>query len=324
MHKISKIDLIGGLGFIGSRLANRLYLSKNYHISIIDKVTPHNLSTSCKLADVRNIDQLMDSLSHGSIVINLAAEHFDNVLPESLYYDVNVIGAKNICDAASSKGINKIIFTSSVAVYGLQNNGVDERCELKPYNAYGRSKALAEQIFIQWQLHDPTVRSLTIIRPTVVFGEGNRGNFYNLIKAIASKKFIMIGSGKNIKSIAYVENIAAYIEYSISHGPGIHIRNYIDNPNYTIKELVYTIASHLNLKPKNNFHVPIFVGLLIGYFFDFLSYTFNKKFPISAIRIKKFTSNTYFKSINLEANFKQPHNINDSIRRTVLNEINKK
>ena len=324
MHDISKIDLIGGLGFIGSRLASRLYLSKSYHLSIIDKATSTNSVVACKVADVRNLHQLMDTLSSGGIVINLAAEHLDNVIPESLYYDVNVVGAKNICDTASSKGINKIIFTSSVAVYGLQNNGVDERGVVMPFNAYGRSKALAEQIFIQWQLLDPTVRSLTIIRPTVVFGEGNRGNFFNLIKAIANNRFIMIGSGENIKSIAYVENIAAYIEFAISHGPGIHVRNYVDNPSYTTKELVQYISSALNLRSNTNFYIPYLVGLWVGYFFDVLSLITKLKFPISAIRIKKFTSNSFFKSINLEKNFKQPINIIDSIRRTIDYEFSRK
>jgi GlcNAc-P-P-Und epimerase len=47
---------------------------------------------------------------------------------------------------------------------------------------------------------DPRSRNLIIVRPTVIFGEANHGNVYNLLKQIASGKFIMFGDGKNRKS----------------------------------------------------------------------------------------------------------------------------
>ena len=141
--------------------------------------------------------------------------HRDDVKPITLYDDVNVQGARNICDAADKHNINKIIFTSSVAVYGFAPLNTGEDGDTNFFNDYGRTKYLAEQIFKEWQLKDSKNRSLVIVRPTVIFGEGNRGNVFNLLNQIASKKFIMFGSGKNIKSMAYVENVAAFLEYSI-------------------------------------------------------------------------------------------------------------
>ena len=52
--------------------------------------------------------------------------------------------------------------------------------------------------------------SLIIVRPTVIFGEGNRGNVYNLFKQIASNKFLMVGDGNNKKSLAYIGNVVAF------------------------------------------------------------------------------------------------------------------
>ena len=83
---------------------------------------------------------------------------------------------------------------------------------------------------------DPQNRSLVIIRPTAVFGEENRGNVYNLLKQINSKNFIMIGNGKNKKSIAYVRNVADFIIFSTKLNSGIHIYNYIDKPDLTMNE----------------------------------------------------------------------------------------
>ena len=58
-------------------------------------------------------------------------------------------------------------------------------------------------------------RTLVIVRPTVVFGEYNRGNVYNLLKQIASRKFIIIGDGNNIKSMAYVQNVYDFLLFSL-------------------------------------------------------------------------------------------------------------
>ena len=61
--------------------------------------------------------ETFDQIDGSKCIINLAAEHKDNVLPVSKYDDVNVRGAKNVCDAATKFGIDTIIFTSSVAMW---------------------------------------------------------------------------------------------------------------------------------------------------------------------------------------------------------------
>ena len=134
-----------------------------------------------------------------STIINLAAVHRDDVRPLSRYDDVNVQGAKNICEAARKHEINQIIFTSSVAVYGFAPTDTDESGEFNYFNDYGRTKFMAEQVYKAWQEEDPKSRTLVILRPTVIFGEGNRGNVYNLLRQIAARKFLMFGDGKNIK-----------------------------------------------------------------------------------------------------------------------------
>ena len=71
---------------------------------------------------------------------------------------------------------------------------------------------MAEKVIKEWYENEPDNKSVTILRLTVIFGERNRGNVYNLLKQISSGKFIMIGKGENKKSMAYVGNIAALIK----------------------------------------------------------------------------------------------------------------
>jgi GlcNAc-P-P-Und epimerase len=190
-------------------------------------------------------------------VINLAAEHRDDVRPVSLYHDVNVQGARNVCAVAAEKGIKTIVFTSTVAVYGFAPPGTDERGAINPFNEYGRTKYEAECIYRNWQEEDPENRTLVTIRPTVVFGEQNRGNVYNLLRHLADGPFVMVGSGRNVKSIAYVENIAAFLEHSLSFTPGVHLYNYIDKPDLDMNRLVNTVRNELGRHPSGTCGCPI-------------------------------------------------------------------
>ena len=219
----NKIAIVGGAGFVGTRLAARLDFGATLY-SIFDIDTSNALGRQIVSVDVENQASLRPLTTH-TCIINLAAVHRDDVRPLSRYDNVNVQGAVNVCEAAREHGINKIIFTSSVAIYGFSAPDTDESGEPNYFNDYGRTKYFAEQIYKEWQVEDPENRTLIIVRPTVIFGEGNRGNVFNLLKQIASGRFMMFGNGKNKKSMAYVENVVAFLEYSLSFKPGLHIYN---------------------------------------------------------------------------------------------------
>ena len=204
-----KAVVIGGSGFIGTRLCDRL-ANEQVPFLIVDKKQSLSYPSYTKLGDVRSLEKLREVVPESNFIINLAAEHRDDVKPKSLYDEVNVGGAKNISQVAREKGINTMVFTSSVAVYGFAPVGTGESGELCPFHDYGRTKMEAETVYKDWQKEDREHRTLVVVRPTVVFGERNRGNVYNLLKQITSGRFAMVGKGDNIKSMAYVENVAAF------------------------------------------------------------------------------------------------------------------
>ena len=97
-------------------------------------------------------------------------------------------GSENVCNACLEFGIHKLIFTSSVAVYGFAPVGTDESGEINYFNDYGRTKYLAECKYREWLKKDPS-NCAVIIRLTVIFGEQNRGNVYNLLKNNQTSEF---------------------------------------------------------------------------------------------------------------------------------------
>lgn len=315
------ITVIGGSGFIGTRLCSRLSKNPKSGFSIIDKSTSTTFPNHVKIADVRSVNELHEAIVDGSIMINLAAEHRDDIKPINLYDDVNVGGASNLCIVAREKNISTIIFTSSVAVYGFAPIGTDESGLISPFNDYGRTKYEAEQVYKVWQAEDPSNRTLVIIRPTVVFGEQNRGNVYNLLCQIASGRFVMVGDGKNRKSMAYVENVAAFIEYAMAFKPGVHIYNFIDKPDFTMNALLGTVNRILGKSEKIKFRLPFVIGYMIGKGFDLMSVITGKKFAISSIRVKKFCANSVYNTAIDQTGFVSPVPLSEALEKTIRYEF---
>lgn len=313
------LTIIGGSGFIGTRLSNQLK-SQNIDFKIVDIEKSEAHPEKWEFGDVTKPETLIEPLKGSDVIINLSAKHKDNVHPTSLYYEVNVDGAKNVCDVAEQLGIKHIVFTSSVAVYGFVEKETGEDGEYHPFNHYGKSKLEAEYVYDAWQAKSAD-NILVTIRPTVVFGENNRGNVYNLFRQIASGRFLMIGSGNNQKSMAYVENIAAFITFATTFTEGKHVFNYIDKPDFTMNELTTVICGALN-KPKSNIRIPYPVGILGGYCFDVLSKLTGKEFPVSSIRVKKFCARTQFKSNYIgNTSFVPPVTLEQGIANTVQYEF---
>lgn len=309
------VAILGGSGFIGTRLAE-LLRDEGLAIRIGDLQQSAAFTEWWKPCDVRDADSVGETVREACAIVNLAAEHRDDVHPVSRYYETNVEGARQVCRAARQAGVQRIVFTSSVAVYGFQPEPVDEGGPFSPFNAYGKTKLEAEAIYQSWAAEDPS-RTLVIVRPTVVFGEGNRGNVYNLLHQIATGRFLMVGSGKNVKSMAYVGNMAAFLAYVLKLGPGVHIFNYVDNPDMNTQDLVVHIRRCLG-KNGDVPHVPKFLALAGGCMLDVVARISGRTFPISAIRVRKFCESTQFQALRVrEIGFVPPYTLNEGLARTI-------
>ena len=304
----NNILIIGGAGFVGSRLKD--LISKS---TVLDK-----RSKGEQFIDIRRLSTFDKKINSRDSIILLAAEHRDDVSPISKYYETNVRGTQNVLDEMDRNGCKHLIFTSSVAVYGLNKVNPNENHPVDPFNHYGKSKWEAEKVIKAWYDKDPEGKSVTIIRPTVIFGEKNRGNVYNLLKQIASGKFLMIGKGQNRKSMAYVGNVVAFIKYRLELAEeGYYVFNYIDKPDLTMTSLLGVIEKSLNKKIPS-VRIPIWLGYLGGFGFDMLAFVTKKKLAISSVRVKKFVATTQFDATKVHSSgFKAPFTLEEGLDRTL-------
>lgn len=314
-----RILVIGGSGFIGSRLAS---LCGHDDITNFDLTPTEDLYTRSIIGDVRDYNSISDAVRGHDIVVLLAAEHRDDVHPAERYYDTNVAGTKNVLRAMTRCGVNSLVFTSSVAVYGSSPRKICCDDMPTPQTHYGKSKLEAESLITDWYHKNESVRTVNIVRPVVVFGEGNRGNAYNLFNQIWRDRFVMIGSGNNKKSMAYVGNIAAFLRYLLSSsGPGINRYIYADTPDFTMNELVDSVRRKLG-KHNHFTRIPYLVGVLAGVGADCISSVTGQKLPVSVLRIKKFCTPTEFESnACTTTDFRPRFSLAEGLGRTLLHDF---
>ena len=132
------VTLIGASGFVGTRLLD-LLKGEDYSLKNIDLLPSHFFNDLTTIGDVRNVEQMKEMLKGSELVVLLAAQHRDDVTPISLYYDTNVGGMKSTLEAMEYNGIKRLVFFSSVAVYGLnkEKDRFSHQCTLiEPFLLY--------------------------------------------------------------------------------------------------------------------------------------------------------------------------------------------
>jgi nucleoside-diphosphate-sugar epimerase len=314
-----KILVIGSAGFIGQFLAKKLVEANNTVVGL--DVNPHPTEMqdifTCATGDLCSRDDVSEAAEGVDVIISLAAKHHDFGVSREEFFHVNKTGTQILLDVAGNQGIQKLIFYSTVAVYGTRKEPSTEDMEPHPDSDYGESKLAGERLIYKWCAED-SKRCVTIVRPTVIFGPNNFANVYNLIDTIYKKKFIFVGSGDNIKSVAYVENLVDATIFLMNRlRPGIQIYNYSDEPQMTIEEIVDTISQFMpHGIPKRK--LPLWLATTFGSIFDVMAKITGQNYRITAARMKKFATTTHHRADKIRAlGFAQNVDTKEGFRRMV-------
>lgn len=262
--------ITGGTGFIGTHLTNLLAdINPNSQIYNLDVVEPGHplptvknyhpalasgkvLSSKFIFCDVRKPIKLDVNISPDDVIFNFAAVHRTPGHEDHEYFETNIRGAENVCAFAERYGIKKIVFTSSIAPYGAAEELKEETTLPTPNTAYGISKLVAEKIHQTWQAADREHRQLVIVRPGVVFGKGENGNFTRLYWGIRKGRFAYPGRKDTVKACIYVKELVRFMLYQLEHyNPHQEeLFNCTFEPAYTIEQIVNAMKKVTGLKQK--------------------------------------------------------------------------
>ena len=241
MKKIAVI--FGGYGFIGSQLARQLMTSGSESRVVCADIaaSPRFRTDGVEyiFCDVRN-EIASDLVSDVTEIYNLAAVHTTPGHEDWEYFWTNVMGASRVCDYARRAGVETIVFTSSISVYGASEEELSEKSLLQPETAYGRSKLCAETVHHLWRDEAPEQRRLLVARPAVIFGYTERGNFTRLARMLMRRCFLYSGRKDTIKACGYVKDLVASFGYFLAQPIGQVTYNFAYTERLTIENICHT------------------------------------------------------------------------------------
>ena len=227
--------IVGGAGFIGTHLARHLS-ARGCQVTTVDiRPRADDLAVTHLLWDIRHPIPA-DLADRTEVIFNLAAVHRTPGHPDREYYETNVAGAINVTRWAEAIGTNALCFTSSISVYGPDEDQKVETTPPTPVSPYGVSKLLAEQIHRTWAAHDPS-RTLKIIRPAVIFGAGEHGNFTRLAHALKQHRFFYPGRSDTRKACGYVRDLVRTACFVMARDTTTETFNYCYPEPYTTKDV---------------------------------------------------------------------------------------
>lgn len=245
------ILVTGASGFIGTRLVKALSGgSTPAQVRALDIVPPRTRVTGVEYyaCDVRGPIPV-EAGEGAATVYNLAAVHRTPGHPVHEYYETNILGASRVTSLAEACQIPRIVFTSSISVYGASEETITECSPLHPTSAYGHSKKLAEIIHLDWARRLPG-RQLVIARPGVIFGPGEKGNFTNLARALKKGYFAYPGRKDTIKSGGYVDELLRAITFAVEQNKGEVIFNFAYPTLATTEEIVAAFSRVAGFRAK--------------------------------------------------------------------------
>ena len=286
--------ITGSEGFVGTKLQAELS-SLGHQVFMTDRIKKSKKSYFKHNLGFDKISKLIDFFSDKKIetIIHLAAAKGDFMLTQKEFYDDNVKATSSLIEFIKELDLKNVIHYSTVSVYGHNNILKDENAELKPNNPYGLTKLKSEELLLDWQRKHNT--NLTILRPSVIYGQNNYANMYNLLAMLSKKIPITVGSGNYIKSLIALENLIDITVFVSNKMDGIQIYNCTDEPYPTLDEIMTSISMVKGFR-KPIIKIPIILALIIALTVEILAKIIKKDLKITRERVLKFSKETDYRS----------------------------
>ncbi len=261
-----KALVTGANGFTGSYLTKHL-LNKGYDVRVLVRKNS-NLSTLEDLpveyayADLAADDPVEDAVAGVDVVFHIAALYRAENVPKKMFWAVNVDGTRKLLEAAKKAGVKRFVHCSTVGVQGeIKNPPAKEEDPYNPGDYYQESKMEGELLALNFFKKENLPG--TVVRPVGIYGPGDT-RFLKLFKYIYNGKFRMIGSGKVLYHLTYVEDLVAGIALAGEKEEALgEIFTIGGNEYVTLNELVEKIARILD-RPVPKTRIPVWPVWLAG------------------------------------------------------------
>ena len=294
-----KTLITGASGFVGAAVLREL-LKKGHKVkalvrksSVLDNLK--NLDVEIVQGDLKDRDSLKKCLKDCKYLFHVAADYRLWVPKPEEIYENNVLGTENLMEEALNSEIEKIVYTSSVAVLGKPING-DIANEKTPVNVsqmighYKKSKFLAEEKVKE--LYKTSKLPVVIVNPAAPVGPRD-------IKPTPTGKMVLDAAMKKIPAyldtglnIVHVDDVAKGHMQAFNKGK-LGERYILGGENLTLKEMLEIISILCGNKPPK-IRLPRKPLYPIGYVFEIFARLFNIKNPMLTVDMIRMAEKKMF------------------------------
>ena len=246
------VFVTGGAGFIGSHVTNKI-LDAGHEVTVYDDLSKgyqEYVDPRAKFVkeDLEDFEKLRKSILGHDAVIHLAAESIikDSIDDPKTHLQKNINNAINLLEAMRLAGIDKIIFSSSAAVYGeTGEKPVSEDVLKSPLQPYGSSK-LAIEVILSAYHHSFGINS-TSLRYFNVYGP--RDDQLPVTRAVpnwfkstlTNRPVTLYWDGKQLRDYIFVKDVASVHLLALENCTGLNYYNIGSGTGHTMREILESV-----------------------------------------------------------------------------------
>jgi nucleoside-diphosphate-sugar epimerase len=316
-----KVLVTGATGFMGKRLVKGL-IAEKYDVSVFvrnEMLARNEFGDACKIivGDITKPETLTGVFESIDIVYHLAALMGHDLPSEEAFAKfraINVQGTVNVVNECKRADIKRFIHVSSTAAMGLLTVPVvNEETNCAPYTPYQVTKFEGEQFVLEE--YKTNAFPAVILRPSMVYGPGFKGDFLTMAKVCKTGFFPKIGMGENLSPALFISDLTDALLLFAQNGKLGEVYLLSSEKSYTLKETALIIGGALN-KKIHFIYAPVWLALFGAWMLEKISNVRGKHVPVTRRNIRSMVTDRVFdvrkaqkvgfqQSISLEVGLKE-------------------
>lgn len=292
---MTAVLVTGATGFTGSHLTRRLVQDGRRVVAFVRESSRtdelRSMGVECRMVDICDPASVAAHFEAFDTVYHIAATFRTEHADVQEFYRVNVDATRNLLEAARRAGAGRFVHCSTVGVQGeIDDPPAREDYRYAPGDHYQDSKLEGEKVALRFASEGLDV---SIVRPVGIYGPGDR-RFLKLFRPIARGRFVMIGDGRTLYHLTYIDDLVQGIVLAGTHEAASGQVFTIGGARYTtLGELVGLIADALHVKrPRARIpYAPVHAAAVVC---EKLGRTFGINPPLYPRRVEFFGKDRAF------------------------------
>jgi dihydroflavonol-4-reductase len=292
----------GATGFTGGHLALRLLAAGDTVRALVRdvaKAQPSLPGVELVAGDLTDRDSLRRAVAGVDVVYNIAALYREAGLPTSAYRAVNALAVGVLIEEAAEARVPRVVHCSTVGVHGdIEDPPANEDAPLNPGDVYQETKLEGEEI--ARAASDRTGVEVTIVRPTGIYGPGDR-RLLKLFRGVARRRFVVLGSGRIWYHLTHVHDLADGFRLCAVSPQAAGQTYILSGPEVTTLNELVAITAEVAGVPPPRLRLPVWPFWTAGALCEAVCAPLGLEPPIYRRRVDFFTKSRAFDSSRARA-----------------------